>query len=61
MTGRPLKWYMALVRDKSGLLTDVPVQAEDTFMAQKAALSIHPYGRVVRIALAPPDWDGEDG
>jgi hypothetical protein len=53
-------WYFAWIRDKAGLIREVPVQAENTFMAQKAALALHPSGRVVRIALAPPDWDGED-
>lgn len=48
------------MRDKNGLVTEVPVQAENTFMAQRAALSLYPYSRAVKIALAPPDWDGEN-
>lgn len=54
------KWYFVLMRDKNGLVTEVPVQAENTFMAQRAALSLYPYSRAVKIALAPPDWDGEN-
>lgn len=55
-----MKSYSVLVRSHTGLITDVPVEAEDTFMAQKAALALHPYSRIVRIALAAPDVDGED-
>jgi len=60
MIGGPMKSYSVLVRSHTGLITDVPVEAEDTFMAQKAALALHPYSRIVRIALAAPDVDGED-
>ena len=54
------KRYAVLVRNQYGLMSEVVVEASNTFLAQKAALALHPYSRIVKIALAPPAADGED-
>jgi hypothetical protein len=54
------KRYAVMVRNQYGLMSEVVVEAANTFMAQKAALALHPYSRIVRIAPAEPDWDGKD-
>ena len=55
-----IKRYAVTVRNQYGLMSEVVVEAGNTFLAQKAALALHPYSRVVRIAPAEPDFNGED-
>jgi len=43
-----------------GLVTELVVEAENAYMAHKAAMGLRPHARIVRIAPAPPEFDGED-
>ena len=55
-----MRRFVVTLRSHTTLVTDITVEAANTFMAQKAAMALHPHCRVVRIMPAPPDGDGED-
>jgi hypothetical protein len=55
-----MKKYAVTVRSHTSLVKEVTVEAANTFMAHKAALALHPHCRIVRIAPALPESDGED-
>jgi hypothetical protein len=60
VTWKSFQRYTVLVRSHLGLVTELVVEAEDAYMAHKAAMGLRPHARIVRIAPAPPEFDGED-
>jgi hypothetical protein len=60
MRPKPLRWYVVVMRCIGGPLHEYKVEAEDAFQAHQQIQELFPGKTVVRIALAPPEFDGED-
>jgi len=56
----PLKTYAVTTRKIGGPIRELLVEAEDSFIAHQQVRWLHPDLYIVRIALAPPNFDGED-
>ena len=53
-----MRRFTVTIRSHTRLVTDITVEAANTFMAHTAAMALHPRCRVVRIMPVPPDLDG---
>jgi hypothetical protein len=60
MNTRGVRTYAVQLRTMGATLHTLEVEAEDTFMAHRAAKALFPDRRVVKIALVQKSRDGED-